>query len=54
MEEDGGAVDGGGFVEPGGDAAPLFELVDAALDDVAAAVESTGTDQSINPAACIP
>lgn len=38
MEDGGGAVDDGEFVEAGGDAAPLFELVEAAFDHVAAFV----------------
>ncbi|GAA3551285.1 hypothetical protein GCM10022222_38530 [Amycolatopsis ultiminotia] len=38
MEEYGGAVDDGRLVEAGGQATPLFEQFEAALDDVAAAV----------------
>ncbi len=39
-EGDGGEVAVGAFVVAGGDAAPLFEAVEAAFDDVAAPVDS--------------
>jgi len=38
VEDDRGAVGDGEFVVAGGQAAPLFEQVDAAFDDVAAVV----------------
>lgn len=38
VEDGGGAVDDGEFVVAGGQAAPLFEVAEAALDDVALAV----------------
>jgi len=39
-EDDLGAVVGGSFGEPGGQAAELFEPVEASLDDVAELVEA--------------
>lgn len=38
VEDCGGAVDGGEFVVAGGQATPLFEVGEAAFDDVALAV----------------
>ena len=38
VEDGGGSVDGGEFVVAGSQAAPLFEVAEAALDDVAFAV----------------